>query len=272
MEILYILFALALLQPVVAKQFRRAARRKQIVNVENERKSRVILMIHRQETMSFIGFPIARYIDLNDSEEVLRALRMTKPETPIDLVLHTPGGLVLAATQIARAIHKRKGNVRAIVPHYAISGGTLIAMACDEVIMSPHAVLGPVDPQLGQFPASSLMKVVKDKPIADIDDETLILADSAEKAVQQIRDTVVELLGNKFPEEKVQEIATAMTDGRWTHDRPITVDDLKSVGYPVNDEMPREFLDLLALYPQPVRMTPSVEYIREDRRTTSQRI
>ncbi len=266
MEILYVLLAIALIQPVIAKQFRLAARRKQILNVENERQSRVILLIHRQETLSFIGFPVARYIDLNDSEEVLRALRMTHPDTPVDLVLHTPGGLVLAATQIARAIHKRQGTVRAIIPHFAMSGGTLIAMACDEVIMSPHAVLGPVDPQLGQYPASSLMRVVQEKPIAEVDDSTLILADSAEKAVKQVREIVVELLRDKFPEEKAQAIADAMTDGRWTHDRPITVDDLKSVGYPVNDEMPCEFLDLLALYPQPVRTTPSVEYVREDRR------
>ena len=266
MEILYILLALIALQPVVSKQLKRAARRKEIGNIEKARNSRVILLIHRQETMSIIGFPIVRYIDLNDSEEVLRALRMTKPETPVDLVLHTPGGLVLAATQIARAIHKRQGTVRAIVPHYAMSGGTLIAMACDEVIMSPHAVLGPVDPQLGQFPAASLVKVVEDKPIAEIDDSTLILADSAGKAIKQVRETVVELLSDKFPDEKVQRIADAMTDGRWTHDRPITVDDLRSVDYPVDDNMPEEFLDLMALYPQPVRHTPSVEYIRENRR------
>ena len=34
----------------------------------------------------------------------------------------TPGGLVLAATQIARAIQGHKGKVTVFVPHYAMSG------------------------------------------------------------------------------------------------------------------------------------------------------
>src|SRR2546430_13059104 len=59
------------------------------------------------------------YIDVNDSEEVLRAIHMTDPDVPLDLVLHTPGGLVLAALQIARAIRGHKGKVTVFVPHYA---------------------------------------------------------------------------------------------------------------------------------------------------------
>lgn len=58
-----------------------------IALIERERKSRVVLLVHRQETMSLLGFPIFRYIDINDSEEVLRAIHLTDPEIPIDLVL-----------------------------------------------------------------------------------------------------------------------------------------------------------------------------------------
>jgi len=119
--------------------------------------------------MSLLGFPLMRYIDINDSEDVIRACVMTDPEVPVDLVLHTPGGLVLAATQIARAIRERKGKVTVFVPHYAMSGGTLIALAADEIVMSSHAVLGPVDPQLGQYPAASLIKAVSRKPVAEVD-------------------------------------------------------------------------------------------------------
>ena len=261
MNFLYIILLLAAFQPVVKRLLLDASRKKQIARVEAKRQSRVIMLMHRQESMSFVGFPVVKYIDINDSEEVLRALAMTRPETPIDLVLHTPGGLVLAATQIARAIHKRKGDVRAIIPHYAMSGGTLIAMACDEVIMSPHAVLGPVDPQLGQYPAASILRVLRDKPVAEIDDQTLMLADQAEKAIAQIRETVKLLLSDKFEVDKAEELAALLTEGTWTHDYPITADDLKRVGYPVTDEIPDEFLDLAALYPQPTKQTPTVEYI-----------
>ena len=158
--------------------------------IEKKRGSRVILLVHREETMSFLGFPVFRYIDINDSEQVLRAIQMTDPEVPLDLILHTPGGLVLAALQIARAIDAYKGKVTVLVPHYAMSGGTLIALAADEIVMCGHSVLGPVDPQLGQYPAASILKVLHAKPIAEVDDETIVLADQAEKAIVQLREGV----------------------------------------------------------------------------------
>ena len=125
-------------------------RTRKIAQIEKKRDSRVILLIHRQETMTLLGFPLMRYIDVNDSEEVLRAIQLTDDEVPLDIVLHTPGGLVLAATQIARAIQGHKGKVTVFVPHYAMSGGTLIALAADEIVMCEHSVLGPVDPQLAR--------------------------------------------------------------------------------------------------------------------------
>src|SRR5258706_2752641 len=151
-DVLWIFFMLSALQPVLKQRFLEAMRQRLIAKIEHDRDSRVILLVHRQETMSFLGFPVLRYIDVNDSEEVLRAIHLTDSAVPLDIVLHTPGGLVLATLQIARAIHKHKGKVTAFVPHYAMSGGTLIALAAREIVMSEHAVLGPVDPQLGQYP------------------------------------------------------------------------------------------------------------------------
>ena len=104
--------------------------------------------------MRFLGFPLARYIDINDSENVLRAIQMTDDDVPLDMVLHTPGGLVLAALQIAQAIRDHKSKVTVFVPHYAMSGGTLIALAADQIVMCQHSVLGPIDPQLGDSPAA----------------------------------------------------------------------------------------------------------------------
>jgi len=54
-----------------------------------------------------------------------------------------PGGLVLAAEQIAPALRRHSGTVTVFVPRYAMSGGTLIALAADEIVMDPNAVLGP---------------------------------------------------------------------------------------------------------------------------------
>jgi ClpP class serine protease len=261
MDIIWLFFMLSALQPVIRQRLLEASRRRLIALIERQRKSRVVLLVHRQETMSLLGFPLFRYIDINDSEEVLRAIHLTDRKIPLDLVLHTPGGLVLAATQIARAVFKHEGKVTVFVPHYAMSGGTLIALAADEIVMCEHAVLGPVDPQLGEYPAASILKVAHQKPIAEVDDKTLILADQAEKAIAQMRHEVAELLATKNPGEKSADIAKLLTSGTWTHDYPITYERARDLGLPVRTDMPENMLRLMELYPQPMRRQPSVEYV-----------
>ena len=172
LDLFWLFFMLSALQPVMRQRMMDAMRTRKIAQLERVRNSRVILLVHRQETMRLLGFPVMRYIDVNDSEEVLRAIRLTDEDVPLDIILHTPGGLVLAATQIARAIRDRKSKVTVFVPHYAMSGGTLIALAADEIVMSPHAALGPIDPQFEKFAAASLLKVLEQKPMEKIDDET----------------------------------------------------------------------------------------------------
>jgi len=260
-DLFWIFLMLSALQPVLRQRILENARRRLIARIEQARGSRVILLVHRQETMSFLGFPVFRYIDVHDSEEVIRAIHMTDPDVPIDIVLHTPGGLVLAALQIARAIKRHPAKVTAFVPHYAMSGGTLIALAADEIVMCEHAVLGPVDPQLGEYPAASVLKIVKEKPVERIDDRTLILADTAEKAIHQVQSAVKEILAGRYPEDKSEELAKVLTEGRWTHDYPLTYEEAKKLGLHVSADMPKEVLQLMQLYPQPVRHARTVEYL-----------
>jgi len=222
----------------------------------------VITLCHRQESIGLFGIPFYRYIDIDDSEKVLRAIRATPKDRPIDLIIHTPGGLVIAATQIAKAIKDHPAKTTVIVPHYAMSGGTLIALAADEIIMDRNAVLGPIDPQLGRYPAPSILKAVKQKSPDEIDDETLIMADMAEKAINQVREFVVWLLEDKMSREKAEEVARILTEGRWTHDYPITYEKAKELGLPVSDNVPSEVYALMELYPQPiVRRVPTVEFM-----------
>jgi len=270
-NLFWLFFMIMMLQPVLSRRLMDAARARMIAKIENSRGSRLILLAHRQETMSLLGFPLMKYIDINDSEEIMRAIGMTDANVPIDLVLHTPGGLVLAATQIARAIHKHPGKVTVFVPHYAMSGGTLIALAADEIVMSPHAVLGPVDPQLGQYPAASILKVVEQKNIDKIDDQTLILADQAGKAITQVCKTANELLKDKCNPDKAEELSKMLSEGRWTHDHAITFDDAKEFGLCVSDQMPDDFMKLMTMYPQPVKREPTVEYLPTPRHDADRR-
>jgi ClpP class serine protease len=238
-----------------------AMRMRKIAQLERKRNSRVILLVHRQETMRLLGFPLVRYIDVNDSEQVLRAIQMTDQDVPLDIVLHTPGGLVLAASQIARAVSDHKAKVTVFVPHYAMSGGTLISLAADEIVMSSHAVLGPVDPQLGNNPAASLIKVVEQKPIAEIDDETLVMADVGRKAIEQVKKTARELLQRQLSPEQADRLSEKLATGTWTHDYPILPREAQEFGLKVSTDMPNDVYELMSLYPQPVRQQPGgVEY------------
>jgi len=266
-DLFWLFLIIIALQPMLKLKAMEFSRRRILAKMEQKRSSRMILLVHRQETMALLGFPIFRYIDIHDSEEIIRAIHLTDEDLPIDLVLHTPGGLVLASLQIARALNKHAGKVTVFVPHYAMSGGTLIAMAADEIVMSEHAVLGPVDPQLGQFPAASLLRAVAKKPVADLDDSTLILADQAEKAIAEVRNSLRELLGKKFSIQKADELARLLSEGTWTHDYPITFEAAQALGLPVSSEMPKEILELMSLFPQATRQVPAVEYLPIPRRT-----
>ena len=266
MDIFWLFFILSALQPVLQQRMLDAMRMRKIAQLERKRNSRVILLVHRQETMRLLGFPLVRYIDVNDSEQVLRAIQLTDQEVPLDIVLHTPGGLVLAASQIARAVRDHKAQVTVFVPHYAMSGGTLIALAADQIVMSSHAVLGPVDPQLGHRPAASLIKVVEQKPISEIDDETLILADVGRKAIEQVKKTARELLERQLPAEQAERLAEKLSTGTWTHDYPILPREAQEFGLKVSTDMPEDVLQLMSLYPQPVRQQPGgVEYLPQPR-------
>lgn len=260
-QLFWLFFILSALSPYFQQQWLLGARARKMAELERKRSSRVITLIHRQEAVSFLGIPISRFINIDDSEQVLRAIRLTDKNVPIDLILHTPGGLVLAAEQIAEALLRHPAKVTVFVPHYAMSGGTLIALAADEIVMDENAVLGPVDPQLGQYPAASILKVLEKKPISEIDDQTLILADVAEKALKQVKATVKNLLLKHMPEEKAEEVAHLLSQGTWTHDYPIDVAQARAMGLKVSTEMPLEVYELMELYPQPQGGKPSVQYV-----------
>ncbi len=267
-DIISLLFWLLLLYVLIHPQLQYkallSARLRVIRTLERKYGWRVITMIHRQEKIGFLGIPVYRFIDIEDSEAIIRAIRTTPPEQPIALILHTPGGLVLAASQIAMALRSHPAKKIVIVPHYAMSGGTLIALAADEILLDRHAVLGPLDPQLptpkGTFPAPSLIKIAKIKG-EKASDEILIYADIAEKALREMQDFIKKILKGRMPDEKAEEIARKLTEGYYTHDYPITFEEAKELGLPVKDEIPPEVYELMELYPQALQYRPGVEYL-----------
>jgi ClpP class serine protease len=260
---LFILFVLIVstLQPMAQAHYRAMLRARQIAAIEKERGSRVITMIHRQETRSFFSIPVSRMIDLEDAQQIIPAIRQTPPDKPIDLILHTPGGVLLAAMQIARALKAHPSKVTVHVPVYAMSGGTLLALAASEIVMDDFSVLGPIDPQLMGVPAASLVEVKKEKPIAEINDLTLILASISEKALKQVKAGALELIGTRFSPERANGLIDKLAGGQWTHDYAITAKEALDLGLNVKSGIPASVMQLMQLYPQPVRTMPSIEFL-----------
>ncbi len=257
LNLFWIFLLIAFLVPLIRQRMLEACRLKIMHQLEETRGSRVIALIYRQERLNFLGFPLTHYPEFQDPEQLLRAIQLTDPQTPIDMILHTPCGLDLAAEQIAHALSKHEGKVTVFIPHYAMSGGTIVALAADEVIMDENAVLGPVDPQIGECSAASILNMIEQKKTSKIDDETLILADVSRKAIQQVKNTVRKIVSTTYTEKQAVILAEELTSGKWTHDYPITVEEVQKLGIKVNTEMPHEIYQLMNLYPQSASRRPT---------------
>jgi ClpP class serine protease len=262
-SIIWILIALMALQPLLMGRWAAIRRAQAIRAMEAANKSRVITMIHRQEKRSLFGFNVSRHIDLEDAQTIIAAIVETPQERPIDLVLHTPGGLVLAAMQIARAVEAHPAKVTVYVPVYAMSGGTLIALAADEIVLGEFSVLGPIDPQIAGLPAASIVRARDSKPVEQVFDLTLVLADMSEKAIAQVTRGAVELLTPRLERAQAEKLASKLAGGQWTHDYALTAQEARDLGLPVRVGMSAEVMELMKLYPQPVHQS-GVEFLPID--------
>jgi ClpP class serine protease len=242
-----------------------AARRKRLAKIhEMEEKwgTKVVTMIHRKEAISMLGVPVYQYIDVEDAEEVLRGIREAK-DKPVDLILHTPGGQLHASIQIAKALKNHSAKTRVFVPHYSMSGGTIIALAANEIIMDKDASLGPIDPQVGDFlrgifPAPTWLHVTNKKGL-EANDTTLAMSDVSEKALNFTRMLVNELLDDKFEgREKQKQVVEKLIGGEMVHAQLISAKDAQALGLPVSTELPPEIHEFMKCY-RAVRS--NVEYI-----------
>jgi ClpP class serine protease len=254
-SIFWIFIVVLALQPMFMGRWYALRRAQAIRAIEKTHGTRVITMIHRQEKRSLFGFSVARHIDLEDAQTIIAAIKETPDDVPIDLIIHTPGGLVLAAMQIARAVEAHPAKVTVYVPVYAMSGGTLIALAADEIVLGEFSVLGPIDPQILGFPAASIVKARDAKPVADVFDLTLVLADVSEKALTQVKQGAIELMTPRLEHSAAAAIADKLAGGHWTHDYALTASEASALGLPVKVGMPLEIMELMKLYPQPIQQS-----------------
>ena len=222
---------------VEALKERIIARRTQLIHeLEQERGSRVITLIHRKEPWSEDEPEIV----LEDSETILQEVRETPPDTPIDFIIHTEGGLAFAADLIAMALKHHKGKVTVMVPFYAMSEGTYIALAAQEIMMEKYSILAPLEPVLDDMPANSIMGILKRKPIEQISDRTILMAESARMELDNAREFVRWLLSDKMAQDQVDQVANFLVGGFMASSTPITLDVARAIGLNVLEGVPEK--------------------------------
>jgi len=213
------------------------SRRAQLIHeLEEERGSRVLTLIHRKEPWSTgddepeIGF--------EDSELILQQVRETPPDKPIDFIVHTEGGLTFAADLIAMALRYHKGKVTVMVPFYAMSDGTYVVLAADEIMMEKCSILAPLEPLIEDMPATSVMSILKRKPIETISDRTILLAESARMEEENAKEFVKWLLIDHMNEEHATQVANFLVGGFMASTTPITLDVARAIGLNVVEGVP----------------------------------
>lgn len=158
--------------------------------------AKTITIVHDFDNPNSYADNKREYLSAREAFEVLAEIRAAGKDTPIDIVLHTPGGDRFAGELIATALKDRK-NTTAYVPYCAMSAGTMIALSTEKVVMGDHACLGPIDSQFGGFPADSFARLLKEKPVQHISDFWLMVSYYVEKDLKNAKQRACDLLNKK---------------------------------------------------------------------------
>lgn len=166
----------------------------------------------------------------------------------LDVLLDSGGGDLDSAYKILQILKSYAKRVTVVVPFYAKSAATLIALGADRLQMCRAGELGPVDPQVldpdsgMMVPALSIknaMDFINEAPnpivaasLADKISPMLIGAyRNAEAASKQCLNEI--LAAKRFDEEKRERLIGVFTKKLLSHGYPMSRDFLKKHGIPV---------------------------------------
>ena len=123
-------------------------RRKYIAELANYSTRDTIIYITAYTTSKMSIIPPSLVSIVNDDIHGFMSALHGLSNDKLDLIIHSPGGSAEAAEQIVNYLRAKYSHIRAIVPQSAMSAATMIACACDEIILGKHSAIGPIDPQI----------------------------------------------------------------------------------------------------------------------------
>jgi ClpP class serine protease len=212
--------------------------------ISKENKKSVMLIKHTES-----GFFNQSMIDYKSLKEIQKAILDFGGE-PFDLILHTPGGSIFYTLLISKMLQRYKGKIRAFIPSYSMSGGTVLALSCDEINMNDVSCIGPIDPQLG-----TLFKVGSAKAWKEIlkikgkkaEDSSIAMNLTGEQYTKTIAKILSELVDGKVKDKK--KFIKFLTSGDIEHGYQIFRDDLIKFGLDVkliNNDLNEKLLKLIS--------------------------
>jgi hypothetical protein len=206
-------------------------------------KRNVVLIKHTEG-----GFFAQSMIDQNCLRNLSEVMNKMEGED-FDLVLHTPGGDIFSSLAVSRIIKQYPGRIRAIVPMYSMSGGSLLALSCKELVMGPNACLGPIDPQLGSLfkfgSAKAWDEIVKFKG-KKAEDQSISFAMMGKQYTQSIKLHLCKIIDFNLNSTQKDKLIGFLTDGSIEHAYPLTINDLKGFGINVETLTNKDFLKAIS--------------------------
>jgi len=201
----------------------------QLIKLKRATKHHQLLIKH--DPMGFFGQMISQV----DIQKIEKAMVKFKGK-PFDLIIQTPGGCLFSTMMISRMIKNYPGKIRAFIPSFAMSGGTVLALSCDEIYLGDSACLGPVDPQLGGLfshgSANSWDHVVKMKG-KKAEDKTIAYSLLGKQATKTVREYLDEIITLPMDTKDKKKFIDSITSGKVEHSYPLNARSLQASGLPV---------------------------------------
>jgi len=195
-----------------------------------------------------------------DVTQVLETVNTLDKKIPIDVILHTHGGLVGPTMQIAEVLAKRR-KTRTYVPFFAHSGGTLIALSTEKIFMGKGAALGPIDVQFAGRPAHDIIRIVEELG-NDASAEWRSLAKNAKRVLKDWSSDVCKLINKSHKGwfgRRGCALAVTLTSGEMYHGRSINFSEAKKLHINVSDDFAKSVFALLNVRLEQLRRLRELE-------------
>ena len=221
--------------------------RQLISGYEKAHDAKVFYFIHRKRSLGIFGISLYEYLEVYDAHRFLRDLKSVPEDKNLVIIIHSPGGELLAAMQIAKVLKEWKGKVSVVVPYYAMSAGTLIALSADAIYADRNVTFGAIDPQIPvggnrYVSAADLYRVCRGNSTISVQDR--ILCEMGRKAMKQVESFLKRVVLKDKDEKVAEAVINTLLYTERSHDFPFFAENLKEMGLNVVFEIPQELREL----------------------------